>query len=182
MSEKSGPSLIELQEAKRIIEALLFASNEPLSLQKIREIIETAFPIGTKELRKIIEEMQTEYTEERRAFCLEMIADGYVLRSHASYSPYVQLLFTNRKKKERLSQAALETLAIIAYKQPVTKAQIELIRGVDSSGVLQHLQERQLIEVTGKLEAPGRPSLFATTREFLKYFGLKNLTDLPATV
>lgn len=181
MSEKTSPSVIELQEAKRIIEALLFASNEPLTPQKMREIIETAFPISTREIKRLIEEMQAQYAEERRAFCLEMIADGYVLRSHATYSPYVQLLFTNRKK-ERLSQASLETLAIVAYKQPVTKSQIEMVRGVDCSGVLQHLQERGLLEVSGRLEAPGRPVLFVTTRDFLKYFGLKSLTDLPATI
>jgi segregation and condensation protein B len=88
------------------------------------------------------------------------------------------MLFANRKK-ERLSQASLETLAIIAYKQPVTKAQIELIRGVDCSGVLQHLQERALVEITDRLEAPGRPALYSTTREFLKHFGLSSLAELP---
>lgn len=165
-------------EIKRIIEALLFASGEPLSLQKMREIIETSYPISTRELRTLIVMLQAEYTEQARAFCLEMIADGYVLRTRGAYSPYVKLLFANRKK-ERLSQAALETLAIIAYKQPVTKAQIELIRGVDCSGVLQHLQERGLIEIKDRLEAPGRPALYSTTREFLKHFGLNNLSELP---
>lgn len=165
-------------EIKRIIEAILFASGEPITVQKMREIVESTHPVSTKELKVILEIMEAEYNDQSRAFGLEHIADGYVLRTRPAYSPYVKLLFAN-KRKERLSQASLETLAIIAYKQPVTKAQIELIRGVDCSGVLQHLQERALIEVCDRLEAPGRPALFATTREFLKHFGLKSLTDLP---
>jgi len=165
-------------EIKRIVEAVLFASGEPVPLQKIREIIESTHTVTLSELKVILEMMQAEYKDQKRAFCLEMIAEGYVLRTEPTYSPYVKMLFANRKK-DRLSQAALETLAIIAYKQPVTKAQIELIRGVDCSGVLQHLQERALIEIADRLEAPGRPALFATTREFLKHFRLRNLKDLP---
>ena len=169
---------VSFQTTKCIIEALLFATSEPLSIQKIQQIVQTAEPVTPRELKKILTEMQAEYIEQNRSFGLENIAEGYVLRTKADYAPYVQLLFNNRKK-DKLSQAALETLAIIAYKQPVTKVQIETIRGVDSSGVLSHLQERSLIEITGKLEAPGRPSLFGTTKEFLKHFGLKNLVDLP---
>lgn len=169
---------MSLVEAKRIVESLLFASSEPIQLQKLREIIESSFEITGRELRAVLDELQSEYEEQKRGFRLEMIAEGYVLRTAAAYSPYVKLLFANRRK-DRLSQASLETLAIVAYKQPITKIQIELIRGVDCSGVLQHLQERCLIEVTGKLEAPGRPSLFGTTRDFLKYFGLNSLSDLP---
>lgn len=165
-------------EVKKIVEAVLFASGEPVPLQKLREIIESSHPITTRELKVVIEMMQQEYKDQNRAFCLEMIADGYVLRTAPAYSPYVKMLFANRKK-ERLSQASLETLAIIAYKQPVTKSQIELIRGVDCSGVLQHLQERALVEVVDRLDAPGRPGLFATTKEFLKHFGLNSLQDLP---
>lgn len=165
-------------EVKRIVEAVLFSSGEPVPLQKIREIVESTHPISAKELKIVIEMMQAEYKDQQRAFCLETIADGYILRTEPTYSPYVKMLFANRKK-ERLSQAALETLAIIAYKQPVTKAQIELIRGVDCSGVLSHLQERALVEITDRLEAPGRPALFGTTKEFLKHFGLKTLADLP---
>lgn len=165
-------------DIKKIIEALLFATHEPLSIKKMQEIVETAFPVTTKEIRNAIEALQEEYSAQNRAFRLQAIAEGYVLRTHADYYPFVQLLFLGRKK-EKLSHAAMETLAIIAYKQPVTKAQIEAIRGVDASGVLLHLQERSLIEVSGRLEVVGRPSLFATTKEFLKHFGLKALSDLP---
>lgn len=167
-----------LEETKRIVEALLFATGEPLPISKIQQIVQTDIDINGRQLKKILSELQSEYIEQNRSFNLEIIAEGYVLRTKTDYAPYVKLLFNNRKK-ETLSRAALETLAIIAYKQPVTKAQIELIRGVDSSGVLSLLQEKDLIEVAGKLNAPGRPSIFETTKEFLKHFGLKNLSDLP---
>jgi segregation and condensation protein B len=169
------------QETKRIVEALLFATGEPLPLSKIQQIVQTETPVNARELKKIIDELQAEYTSKDRSFSLEIIAEGYILRTKALYAPYVQLLFSNRKK-DKLSQAALETLAIVAYKQPVTKMQVEAIRGVDCSGVLSVLQDKSLIEVTGKLEVPGRPSTFGTTKEFLKYFGLKNLSDLPPFV
>lgn len=168
----------QTQETKRIVEALLFSTGEPLSISKIQQIVQTDIPVTTKELKNILLDLQVEYAEQERSFALEIIAEGYILRTKAPYAPYVQLLF-NTRKKDKLSQAALETLAIIAYKQPVTKVQIETIRGVDCSGVLSVLQDKLLIEVTGKLEAPGRPSLFGTTKEFLKHFGLKNLSDLP---
>jgi segregation and condensation protein B len=170
-----------LLETKRIVEALLFATGEPLPLSKIQQIVQTDIEITARELKKILAELQAEYIEQDRSFNLEIIAEGYILRTKASYAPYVQLLFNNRKK-DKLSQASLETLAIIAYKQPVTKIQIEAIRGVDCSGVLSVLQDKLLVEVTGKLETPGRPSLFGTTKEFLKHFGLKNLSDLPPFV
>ena len=173
-----APSSIELQEAKRIVEALLFATNEPISLHKMHEIIESAIPIKAKEIKKILEELEKEYSAQNRSFRLHAIADGFALRTHASYAPYVQLLFSSRKK-EKLSHASMEALAIVAYKQPITKVEIERIRGVDCSGVLQLLTDRGLIEISGKLEVPGRPSLFSTTKDFLKYFGLKNLEELP---
>jgi segregation and condensation protein B len=164
---------------KRIIEALLFSTKEPLPLKKIQEVLEpTKGLIAIKELRKILQELAQEYATQEHAFHIDALADGYILRTHADYYPYVHLLFTKRRK-EKLSQAATETLAIIAYRQPITKSQIEAVRGVDCSGVLQLLQDRLFIEISGKLEAPGRPSLFATTREFLIHFGLKNLADLP---
>ena len=165
---------------KRIIEALLFSTKEPLPLKKIQEILEpTKGYITPKELKRMLQELSCEYREQGHAFQIDAIADGYILRTHIEFYPYVEQLFTKRRK-ERLSQAAMETLAIVAYRQPVTKSQIEAVRGVDCSGVLQLLQDRLFIEVSGKLEAPGRPSLFATTREFLIHFGLKSLADLPS--
>ncbi|CCB85635.1 MULTISPECIES: SMC-Scp complex subunit ScpB [Parachlamydia] len=166
------------RKIKQILEALLFASSETVSFNKMREIIETFYPIKPRMLREIIEQLQEEYISQGRAFRLEEIAQGFVLRSCEEYAPYIQMLFRH-KKSEKLSQAAAEVLAIIAYRQPITRPQIDAIRGVDSSGTLVNLLERELIEAVGKLEAPGRPTLYAITQNFLTYFGLRDLKDLP---
>jgi len=159
---------------KRVLEALLFASQDPLPLSKIREV--TALESG--ELKTLLSELQEEYASQNRAFRLEEIGQGFLLRSCEELSPYLDALFRN-KRKDRLSHAAAEVLAIIAYRQPITRAQIEAIRGVDSSNHVQNLQERGLVESVGKLEAPGRPTLFGVTNEFFKHFGLRDLKDLP---
>lgn len=164
--------------AKRIIEALLFASSEPLTLVKLREIIEVSCPIKPRVLRELISELQQEYISQQRAFRLEEIAQGFLLRTCEEYASYIDLLHRN-KRAEKLSPASAEVLAIIAYKNPITRTQIESIRGVDSSGIMQNLIERQLIEAVGRLEAPGRPTLYSTTKDFLKHFGLRDLHDLP---
>lgn len=165
------------QHLKRVIEALLFASSDPLPLPKIREITDTILPLRPRQLRQILEELKQEYLSQQRAFQLEEIAQGYVLRSHEEYAPYLDLLH-RQKRAEKLSHASTEVLAIIAYRQPITRPQIDAIRGVDSSGSVMQLLERQLIEPVGKLEAPGRPTLYGTTKEFLKHFGLKDLNEL----
>lgn len=162
---------------KHIIESLLFASNDPLSLTKIREITDTVQPIPPRHLKSIIEELQQEYITQQRAFRLEEIAQGYLLRSCEEYSTYIDLLY-REKRGEKLTQAAAESLAIVAYRQPITRPQIDAIRGVDSSGTIANLLERDLIEPAGKLEAPGRPTLYITTKKFLKHFGLKDIKEL----
>lgn len=162
---------------KRVIEALLFASPDPLPLPKIREVTDTILPVRPRQLRQILEELKQEYLMQQRAFKLEEIAQGYVLRTHEEYAPYLDILH-RQKRGEKLSHASTEVLAIIAYRQPITRPQIDAIRGVDSSGTVMQLLERQLIESIGKLEAPGRPTLYGTTREFLKHFGLKDLSEL----
>jgi len=163
---------------KKVIEALLFATNEPISFQKLREIIDSIYPLQPRLLRSIIQDLQEEYLSQQRAFCLEEIAQGYLLRSCEEYRPYIDLLYRN-KRGEKLSQASAEVLAIIAYRQPITRPQIDAIRGVDSSGTLYNLLERGLIEGVGKLEAPGRPTLYGITQEFLKHFGLRDIKELP---
>jgi segregation and condensation protein B len=165
------------QHLKRVVEALLFASRDPLPLAKLREVTETILPLTPKELRQILDELKQEYLTQQRAFKLEEIAQGYVLRTYEEYSPYLEQLH-RQKRGEKLSQASSEVLAIIAYRQPITRPQIDAIRGVDSSGIIMQLMERLLIEPVGKLEAPGRPTLYGTTKEFLKHFGLKNLSEL----
>lgn len=165
-------------QLKRLIEALLFASAEPLPFGKIREVTDALKPVRPRLLRDLMEELQQEYLTERRGFRLEEIAQGYLMRSSEEFNPYIELLYRN-KRNEKLTQAAAEVLAIIAYRQPITRPQIEAIRGVDSSGIVQNLLERQLIEPVGKLEAPGRPTLYGITKDFLKHFGLKDVTELP---
>jgi segregation and condensation protein B len=165
------------QHAKRIIEALLFASSDPLPFNKIREIVDTFQPLKPSQLRDLISELQQDYLSQQRAFRLEEIAEGFLLRTCEEYGPFIDLIHRN-KRTEKLSQASAEVLAIIAYRQPITRPQIEAIRGVDCSGIVQNLLERQLIEPNGKLEAPGRPTLYVTTKSFLQHFGLKSAGDL----
>lgn len=162
---------------KRVIEALLFSSRDPLHVVKIREITHSIFPLKSREIRDILEELRQEYLAQRRSFRLDEIGEGFVLRTYEEYAPYLEALY-KQKRGEKLSHASTEVLAIVAYKQPITRPQIDAIRGVDSSGTLMQLMERQLVEAVGKLEAPGRPTLYGTTKEFLKHFGLKDLKDL----
>lgn len=187
-AEKASPSQSKTSEelgqienqvrvhAKRVVEALLFSCPEPLTIQRIRDVTDTFCALAPRHLRQILEELQQEYIAQQRAFRLEEIAQGYVLRTHEEYAPYIEILHRQRRG-EKLSPAATEVLAIIAYKQPVTRPQIDAIRGVDSSGTLMQLLERQLVETQGKLEAPGRPTLYVTTKEFLKHFGFKDHED-----
>lgn len=162
---------------KRIIEALLFASNEPIPFNKLREITDTVEPLKPRIIRELIQELAEEYMVQQRSFRLEEIAQGFILRTCQEYGPYIEMMYRN-KRTEKLTSAAAEVLAIIAYKQPVTRPQIEAIRGVDSSGIVQNLLERQLIEPLGKLEVPGRPTLYGITKDFLKHFGLRDLEEL----
>lgn len=166
------------QQVKGIIEALLFASSEPISFTKIREVVDTLQPIRPKLVRDLLQELANEYITQNRAFRIEEIASGFLLRSCEEFSPYIDILYKN-KRAEKLSHPAAEVLAIIAYKGPITRPQIDAIRGVDSSGTVYSLLERNLIEPVGKLEAPGRPTLYGTTPEFLKHFGLKEINELP---
>jgi segregation and condensation protein B len=169
------------EHLKRVVEALLFATNEPIPLDKIREITDTIEPYPPKFLRSLLQELQMEYRIQNRAFRLEEIAQGFVLRSCEEFNSYIALLQRN-KRAEKLSNAAAEVLAIIAYRQPITKPQVEAIRGVDSSSAFQVLLERQLIQPAGKLEAAGRPTLYTTTREFLQHFGLRDVRELPPLI
>lgn len=157
---------------KNIIEALLIATDVPLPLDKICEITQQP----ADEVRCLIEELNRDYRETNRSFEIKEIAGGFQIYTLPQYAEWIVTL---HKKKERLSRAALETLAIIAYHQPVTRAQIEQARGVDSSWILESLMVKGLIKTCGRLEAPGRPIKYGTTKEFLRYFALKDLSDLP---
>jgi segregation and condensation protein B len=165
-------------QLKRIIEAVLFASPDPVPFKKLRELVDSIEVHKTQELKELLDELAQEYDIDQRAFRLEEIAQGYVLRTRPEYSIYLDLVFKN-KKVERLSASATEVLAIIAYRQPMTRPQLESIRGVDSSGVVASLLERELIETKGKAEVAGRPTLYGTTSKFLQYYGLNDVKDLP---
>ena len=166
---------LKKKSAIPIIEALLFSSDEPLKAAKIGEIIDG---LKEKDVRNIVEFLNQNYEETGRSFRIHFISDGYQLFTLSQYSTYVEKLFKNRQQT-RLSLKALETLAIIAYKQPVTRTEIEEIRGVNVDGVLKTLLTRKLITVSGTANAPGAPYLYQTTKKFLEYFGLKNIKDLP---
>lgn len=174
--ETLGP--LPVPSLKQIVEALLFTASEPLSFQRLRDAVATYHPVTAQVLRDALAALTVDYEQEGRAFHLEEIAHGYVLRTRALFAPYLEALWGERRS-ERLSAAATEVLAIIAYRQPITRPQVEALRGVDCSGVIQTLLERQLITPAGKLEAPGRPTLFATTRQFLAHYGLRTIEGLP---
>ena len=160
---------------KRIIEALLFASSKPLRIAEIRKMIQGAAP---KEIESLIAELREEYRREARSFELIEIADGYQIVTRKEYAQWLARLELEKKIRQA-SRSALETLAILAYKQPVTRAEIEELRGVDVSGVLSTLLEKNFIKIVGRKEVPGRPFLYGTTEKFLEHFGLKSITGLP---
>ncbi len=165
-----------------IIEALIFSSDEPLStgeiIRAIKGIDGDEIQITQNDIESCIVELNKKYEGENLAFRIIAIANGYLFASTKEYAKYIGFM-SSEKSKRRLSQAALETLAIIAYKQPITKPELETIRGVNSDYILNTLLERKLITITGRAESIGRPLLYGTTEEFLKYFALNRIGDLP---
>jgi len=163
------------ENLQKIIESLLFVSEKPLTVKQIIEVCEHAQAGEVKAaLKKLIED----YNEHDHGIQIREVAGGFQFSSHPDCSEYLKKLYKTRRVF-RLSAPALETLAIIAYKQPVTRAEIEFIRGVNVDGVIRTLEERKLIKIRGRKEVPGRPLIYGTTEAFLNYFGLKSLQDLP---
>jgi segregation and condensation protein B len=160
-------------DPKAILEALLFVAEEPVSLDKLKEILDA---YSRREIAAFLEELRASY--EGRGLQLVEVAGGYRLATRPELAPWIRKLQT--AKPARLSRAALETLAIIAYRQPITRPEIEAIRGVTVDGVLKTLTERDLIRILGRKPEPGRPLLYGTSRAFLEYFGFKDLSELPA--
>ena len=165
---------MDKDQSKKVIEALLFVSDKPVSIDALKDILTDVEPTG---IRAIIEELNGEYSSSGRSFAIKEIAGGFQMLTDPIYSRWISALY--KRPPDRLSGPSLETLAIIAYKQPLTRSQIELIRGVNVDGVLHTLEERNLIRSRGRLDAPGRPILYGTTTEFLQHFGLKSLDELP---
>lgn len=161
---------------KKTIESIIFVSDRPVKFDSLRLFFKDLKPA---ELRKIIDELINEWDSIDRGFRLEKVSEGYQFRTRPENSQEI-IDFNKEIKKFRLSRAALEVIAIAAYKQPVTKVEIDQIRGVDSSGVVNLLLDRRLLEIKGRKEVPGRPFLYSTTDEFLETFGLNSLKDLPS--
>ncbi len=165
---------MDKQEAKRIIEAILFVSDKPVSIATLKDVLKEVDPT---DIRTFIEELNNEYDSSQRSFSIKEIAGGFQMLTDPVYSTWISSLY--KKPSDRMTGPALETLAIVAYKQPLTRSDIEAIRGVNVDGVLRTLEERGYIRSRGRLDAPGRPILYGTTTEFLQHFGLKSLEDLP---
>ena len=164
----SGKSL------KGIIESLLFVHDQPLSLDRLALILEE---FERADLRAALDELVEEYAASERGIVLSYVAGAYQLRSRPEHADYIRRL--TKSKGVKFSQSAMETLAIIAYRQPVTRAEVEYLRGVDSGGVMKSLLEKKLLRIMGKKDAPGKPLIYGTSREFLELFGLKDLNALP---
>jgi len=160
---------------EKIIEALLFASDIPVEAETLTGIVED---MTDKELLDIIDRLNREYEETGRTFRIVEVAGGFQFETLSGYGVFVEKLFKT-KTRPRLSRAALETLAIVAYKQPISRVEIDALRGVDSDASVRTLVNRELIEVVGRGETVGKPLLYGTTREFLRYFGLNDIEDLP---
>jgi segregation and condensation protein B len=159
-----------------IVLALLFSADEPLSVRKIAGILNDE---SASDIKTSIQNWQTRIDGEAWSVMIEKVAGGYQLSTQPEYAPYIAKLYSG-KRKLRLSKAALETLAITAYKQPTTRAEIENVRGVNCGGVIANLMERELIKISGKAKVLGAPFLYSTTHEFLEYLGLDSLKDLPS--
>ncbi len=164
---------MEEERLKAILESLLFAAGEPVSLARLAAVLDN---VPKEAIRKALSEMALAYAS-GRGIALEQVAGGYQLRTPKEHSLYVRKLLA--AKPPRLTRPLLETVAIVAYRPPITRPEIEQLRGVDSGGVLETLLERRLIKIAGRKEAPGRPLVYATTPEFLEAFSLKDLDSLP---
>ncbi len=180
-------------ELKFILEAILFSAQKPLSLKELREVFAGAVEhaegseaarglkkVKEEQLTTTLEELAREHEASNRSYRLVCVAGGWQFVTQPEYAPWLKALVGHKSRPPRLSQPALETLAIIAYRQPLTRAEIEQVRGVAVDGVMQTLLERGLIEQVGRAEVVGRPMTYGTTGIFLEYFGLRNLEELPA--
>lgn len=156
------------------VEGILFAAGEPIKAAKLADVLE----VKVGEVKEAVAMLRHEYDSQKRGFMILDIEDGYQICSRPDYYTYIQDIL-GEQRRQALSNAAMEALAIIAYRQPVTRGQVENIRGVNSDGAVNRLLERGLIDEVGRLDAPGRPILYATTSVFLRSFGLKSLKELP---
>jgi len=165
---------MEDKEIKSIIESVLFMSGGPVTLDELRKVIE----VDKYNTERLVKELITEYSLRAGGLLIVEVAGGVQMATNPVCAPWLRKVLSDAVPK-KLSQSSIETMAIIAYKQPVIKAEIEAIRGVNSDGVIKTLLDRRLIKIIGRKEVPGRPLMYCTTNEFLQYFGLKELSELP---
>ena len=165
---------MDIKEIESIVEGLLFASGDPVSLERLSEILE----VDRKTMRLILSNMAASFQNSKRGILLRELNGCYQLCTRPEHFAYISRLVEPRQK-QALSQAAFETLSIVAYNQPVTRARIEMIRGVNSDSAISRLVERNLIREAGRLDSPGKPVLYETTEEFLRSFGFRSVKDLP---
>ncbi|MBP1728273.1 MAG: condensin subunit ScpB [Deltaproteobacteria bacterium] len=159
---------------REIVESILFVADTPLSFDRLANILEE---FDRDEIRRAIDAITADCNSQRRGMELVLVAGGYQFRSRPEYADYIRRL--KKVKPARFSPSALETLAIVAYRQPVTRGEVEYLRGVDSGGILKSLLDRKLIKIIGKKDIPGKPLIYGTTREFMETFNLKDLASLP---
>ncbi|MDI6758625.1 MAG: SMC-Scp complex subunit ScpB [Candidatus Omnitrophota bacterium] len=169
------PALNQGESIKSIIEALLFSSERPLTTEQLKKVINN---LEAKQINKVMEELKLEYEKTNRGLRIIEVAGGFVMTTAPHLSVFLKRLYKERRA-ERLSKPGLETLAVIAYKQPVTKFQIQSLRNVNIDGVMNSLLIKGLIRISGRKKAPGRPYVFGTTKQFLEHFGLNSLQELP---
>ncbi len=166
---------MEREEIKRVIEAVLFVHHEPLVIDRLRELFQDVDP---RMIRELVYELKTEYETQNRSFIIKEIAGGFQMVSEPRYATWIKKIFKTGQT-DRLTLPSLETLAIVAYKQPITRLEIEEIRGVNVENILKNLLELNLLRVAGRKPGLGRPILYGTTKKFLDYFGLNSLDELP---
>ncbi|HET6460424.1 MAG TPA: SMC-Scp complex subunit ScpB [Syntrophales bacterium] len=163
-----------MEETKAIIEAIVFASESPLAIDKIREILNE---VDRSEIARLVQDLINEYEERQGGFLLQEVAGGLHFRTRSGLSFWINKLM--KAKQSMLTNAAMETLAVVAYKQPVVKSEIDRIRGVDVGSSLRGLMEKKLVKIMGRKDVPGKPIIYGTTKKFLEMFSLKDLSELP---
>ena len=166
---------MEIDELKPIVEAMVFAADEPLTFKAIKDVLKD---VEKNQIQEVIDLLNKEYEDAQRAFQIKEIANGWQMQTKEDFAPWLSKLYSLRKKG-RLSKPALESLSVVAYKQPVTRAEVEAIRGVNVDGVMALLMEKDFIKILGRKDSPGRPIIYGTTDKFLEYFGLVSVKDLP---
>jgi segregation and condensation protein B len=165
---------MQMEETKAIIEAIIFASESPLTVDKIREVLHE---VDRSEISRLVQDLINEYEKRRGGFLLQEVAGGLHFRTRSDLSFWINKLM--KAKQSMLTNAAMETLAVVAYKQPVVKSEIDRIRGVDVGSSLKGLLEKKLVRIMGRKDVPGKPIMYGTTKKFLEIFSLKDLSELP---